>query len=311
MKIGFVGLGRMGAGMSRNLLAAGHDLTVFNRTQDKAEALRAAGARVAVQPAGACFADVVVTMLADDNAVEEVVFGAEGILGAMSRHAIHVSMSTISVELSERLTLAHRTAGQVFVAAPVFGRPDVAAAAKLFIIAGGPSSGVSRCQPLFDAIGQRTFSAGERPAAANLIKLTGNFLIASVIESLGEAIALVRKAGIDPTHYVEILTNSLFTAPVYKTYGDAIAAERYRPGGFDVRLGLKDIRLALAAAEAHSVTMPLASLIRDHFLTIVAQGNEAFDWAALAHLAAKNAGLPEPSSDHIAPAADHRPERSR
>jgi 3-hydroxyisobutyrate dehydrogenase-like beta-hydroxyacid dehydrogenase len=289
--VGFVGLGRMGSGMARNLLKAGHALTVFNRTQDKASPLAALGARVAEQPSGAAFSDVVITMLADDRAVEDVMFGEAGLLRAMSHHSIHVSMSTISVDLSERLTSAHREAGQTFVAAPVFGRPDMAGAAKLFIVAGGPDAAIARCQPLFDAMGQRTFSAGERPADANLIKLTGNFLIASAIESLGEAVALVRWAGVDPARYLEILTSSLFTAPIYKTYGDIIAAERYQPGGFATGLGLKDIRLALAAADAEGVPMPVASLLRDRFLTLVARGDHESDWAALAKLAAHDAGL--------------------
>ena len=291
MKVGFVGLGRMGSGMARNLLKAGHTLTVFNRTQDKAGPLQALGARVAEQPSGVALSDVVITMLADDRAVEDVMFGEAGLLRTMSGHAIHISMSTISVDLSERLTSAHREAGQTFVAAPVFGRPDMASAAKLFIIAAGPNAAVGRCQPLFDTMAQRTFSAGERPAQANLIKLTGNFLIASAIESLGEAVALVRKSGVDPARYFEILTNSLFTAPVYKTYGDIIAAERYQPGGFATRLGLKDIRLALAAAEAETVPMPVASLLRDRFLTLVARGDHDSDWSSLAKLAAQNAGL--------------------
>ncbi|MEA2780843.1 MAG: hypothetical protein QOK29_2387 [Rhodospirillaceae bacterium] len=292
MKVGFIGLGNMGSAMARNLVKAGHDVVVYNRTSAKAEALAREGARAAKGLAEACQAEAVITMLADDAAVEAVVFGADGLLAHLPAEAIHVSMSTISVTLSERLAAAHQQARQSYVAAPVFGRPEAAAAAKLFIVAAGDPSAVDRCKPLFDAMGQRTFIVSETPSAANLVKLSGNFLIASVIESLSEAVALTRKAGIDPKLYVDLLTNSLFAAPVYKTYGGLIANEQYRPAGFRASLGLKDIRLALAAAEARSVPMPVASLIRDHYLALIAQGGEDLDWSALGLLAARNAGLP-------------------
>jgi 3-hydroxyisobutyrate dehydrogenase-like beta-hydroxyacid dehydrogenase len=292
MKVGFVGLGNMGSAMAHNLVKAGHEVIVYNRTPAKAEALAREGARAAKSLAEACQAEAVITMLADDAAVETVVFGAEGLLANLPAEAIHVSMSTISITLSERLAAAHQKAHQSYVAAPVFGRPEAAATAKLFIVAAGDQSAVDRCKPLFDAMGQRTFIVSEIPSAANLVKLSGNFLIASVIESLGEAVALTRKAGIDPKLYVDLLTSSLFAAPVYKTYGGLIANEQYRPAGFRASLGLKDIRLALAAAEARSVPMPIASLIRDHYLTLIAQGGEELDWSALGLLAARNAGLP-------------------
>jgi 3-hydroxyisobutyrate dehydrogenase-like beta-hydroxyacid dehydrogenase len=291
MRIGFVGLGKMGEGMAGNLIAAGHDVIVYNRTRQKAEPLAKRGATIAGRPAGLAEAEAVITMLADDQAVEAVVFGKDGLLGAMPAGRTHVSMSTISVALSERLAQAHQSAKQRYVAAPVFGRPEAAAAAKLFIVAAGDAESMARCQPIFAALGQRTFTLPGAPAAANLVKLSGNFLIAAVIEGLAEAIALVRKAGIDPRTYLDILTSTLFTAPVYKTYGELIVAEKYDQIGFGVALGLKDICLALAAAEANRAPLPFASLVRDHLLTLLAQGGEAQDWSALGRLAARNAGM--------------------
>jgi 3-hydroxyisobutyrate dehydrogenase-like beta-hydroxyacid dehydrogenase len=291
MDVGFIGLGHMGQAMARNLLKAGHRLAVYNRTRSRAEALAVEGAVIAFRPADACSGEVVITMLADDQAVEGVVFGADGILAALGPGKAHISMSTISVALSERLAEAHAKAGQVYLAAPVFGRPDVAAAGKLFVVAGGAADAIARHQTLFDVIGQRTFVIGERPEAANVVKLSGNFLITSVLESLGEAFALIRKWDIDQQRYLEILTNSLFSAPIYKTYGPIIAAQRYEPAGFKLSLGLKDVRLALEAAEAKDMPMPIASLVRDHFLAAIAQGDGDADWSALARVAARNAGL--------------------
>ncbi|HTV32147.1 MAG TPA: NAD(P)-dependent oxidoreductase [Methylocella sp.] len=291
MEIGMIGLGQMGMPIARNLLKAGHRLTVYNRTRAKAEALAGEGSRIARTVAEVCQAEVLITLLTDDAAVESVVFGVGGILDSLPGGSIHLSITTISVVLSERLLQSHLSRGQVFAVATVFGRPEVAAAAALFIVAAGPNAALVKCQPLFEAIGQRSFNLSERPADANLVKLAGNFLIGSVIESLGEGIALVRKAGIDPHRFVEILTGSLFAAPVYKTYGEIIANETYEPAGFKMPLGLKDIRLALAAAEALHVPLPVASLLRDHFLSGLAQGGAESDWAALARVSAKNAGL--------------------
>ena len=229
--------------------------------------------------------------IAGDDAVEAVFFGNGNGLSALGQDAVHISMSTISVALSDRLAEAHRNAGQSYVAAPVFGRPEAAAAAKLFVVAAGPEATLARCQPLLDAVGQRTFVIGDKPSSANLVKLSGNFLLAAMIECLGEAFALVRKGGIDPHRYLEILTNTLFSAPAYKTYGTIIANQQYEPAGFKMSLGLKDVRLALAAADALATPMPVASLVHDHFLAGVAQGAADFDWSALARLAAANAGL--------------------
>jgi 3-hydroxyisobutyrate dehydrogenase-like beta-hydroxyacid dehydrogenase len=290
MQVGFIGLGHMGRGMAANLLAGGHALTVYNRSSDKATPLIGKGARLAKTPGDAARAQVVITMLADDHAVERLVFDKDGILDSLAPGAIHVSMSTISVALAERLAAAHRERGQEFVAAPVFGRPDAAAAAKLFIVTAGKPEAVATCQPLFDALGQRTFIVSQEAPKANLVKLSGNFLIASVIDALGEAIALVSKAGIDRAQYVDLLTATLFGAPVYKTYGALIAGERYHPAGFRAELGYKDVQLALNAAKDLQVPMPMASLISDRFLALIAGGGGALDWSALGLLAKRDAG---------------------
>jgi len=290
MQVGFIGLGNMGSAMAANLLAAGHALTVHNRTPAKAQALVAKGARLAGTPGDAARGEVVITMLADDHALEHVVFGEHGVLAALAPGAIHLSMSTISMALAERLNAAHREKGQELISAPVFGRPEAAAAAKLFIVAAGKPESVVTCAPLFDVLGQRHFVIGEGAPMANLVKITGNFLIASVIEGLSEGIALVSKAGIDPARFVDILTNTLFGAPVYKTYGAIIADERFQPAGFKAELGNKDVRLALSAAEELKVPMPLASLIADRFLTLIASGGAALDWSAIALVAKRDAG---------------------
>jgi 3-hydroxyisobutyrate dehydrogenase-like beta-hydroxyacid dehydrogenase len=293
MDVGFVGLGRMGAGMAANLLKAGHNVTVHNRTPTKAEALIAKGAKVAAHVADVCQGNsVVVTMLANDEAVESVVLGRDGIIANLARGGLHVSSSTISVALSERLSYAHGEAGQRFLAAPVFGRPDVAAAGRLSIIVGGESTACETAMPLLKAIGQKIFVVSDVPKAANLVKLSGNFLIASVIESLGEALALVAKGGVDRQRYIEMLTSTLFDAPVYKIYGEMIAQGRFEPAGFAAPLGQKDIRLALAAADQLSVPMPVASLLRDRFLTLVANDGDQLDWSAIGRLAARDAGIP-------------------
>jgi len=292
MKIAFIGLGNMGSHMARNLLRAKHDVTVWNRTPAKAAELRADHAKVAKSIAEAAReAEIAVTMLADDHAVAAAVLGPGGLAENLPPGRTHVSMSTISVELSTRLAAEHGRHGQQYVAAPVFGRPEAATAAKLFVVVAGDPTAVERAQPIFDAIGQRTFVIGPKPEMANVVKLTGNFLISSVIEALGEAIAVARKYQIDPHHYVDFLTNAMFAAPVYKTYGGIIADERYQPAGFKMRLGLKDVRLVLAAAEAVDAPMPVASLIRDNLLTAVGRGMEHLDWSATAKLAAENAGL--------------------
>ena len=296
MKVGFIGLGHMGAGMAANLLKADHNVTVYNRTRAKADALVALGATAAASIAEVARADVVISMLANDDSVEAVVGGEQGVVANLAPGAVHISSSTISVALSERLAAAHHDAGQHFVAAPVLGRPDVAAAGKLFIIAAGAPDAIAIVQPLFDDIGQRTFIVSETPKVANLVKLSGNFLIASVIESLGEAMALVSKGGVDRHQYLDILTSTLFSAPIYKTYGALIADGKFEPAGFAAPLGQKDIRLTLAAAEDLRVPLPIASLLRDRFLTLLAHGGDTLDWSAIGQLAAKDAGATEESA---------------
>jgi 3-hydroxyisobutyrate dehydrogenase-like beta-hydroxyacid dehydrogenase len=212
------------------------------------------------------------------------------IVDSLAAGALHISSSTISVALSEHLTHAHAHAGQRFVAGPVLGRPDVAAAGRLFVIAAGERRAVNAALPLFDAIGHKTFIVSEDPKAANLVKLSANFLMASVIESLGEAMTLVAKGGVDRQQYLELLIATLFGAPVYATYGPLIATDKFSPPGFAAPLGQKDIRLLLAAAENLRVPLPLASLLRDRFLTLLAHGGETLDWSAIGSLAARDAG---------------------
>ncbi|ADH87752.1 3-hydroxyisobutyrate dehydrogenase [Ancylobacter novellus DSM 506] len=290
MKVGFIGLGSMGAGMARNLLKAGHEVTVFNRSPAKAAPLVEAGAVAASSVAEACKGEAVITMLADDAAVSSVAEGEGGILASLAPGALHVSASTISVALSEKLTAAHAEAGQLYAAAPVFGRPEVAAAGELFVAAAGPADTLTLAQPLFDAIGRQTFVFSDTPSKANLVKLSGNFLIACVIETLGEALALVGKGGVDQKQYLDFLTSTLFGAPVYRNYGNLIVDTTPRPVGFAAPLGLKDMRLALAAAEELRVPLPVGSLLRDRFLTLLANGGEGQDWSAIGRLAAKDAG---------------------
>lgn len=294
MKIAFIGLGSMGLPMASNLLRAGHDLMVYNRTRSRAEALTEQGARVAESPRGAATGvEVLITMLADDGALEAVMSGKQGALQGLSRGAVHVSMSTISHSLSSRLGAEHQARDQSYVAAPVFGRPDAAQAAKLWIVAAGPAEAIERCGPLFDAMGQGVEVVGAEPPKANVVKLAGNFLLASAIEALGEAFALVRKHGVDPTRFLEVVNGKVVRSPVYENYGTLIVNQRYQPAGFKLRHGLKDIRLALGAGEELTVPLPLASLLRDEYLAAMARGWGDIDWAGLARLSAVNAGLGE------------------
>ncbi len=295
MDVAFIGLGNMGSAMARNLIRAGHKVTVYNRTRTRAEPLQALGAKIAATPSDAArSAGTLITMLADDYAVEEVMFAPGRALEALRPGGVHISMSTVSVALSRRLTEAHAEQQQHFVAAPVFGRPDVAAEAQLFIVAAGPAQQIQKCQELFDAMGQKTFRLGEEPPSANVVKLAGNFLITTVVESLAEAVALVRKSRLDGKVFLDVLTGSLFAAPVYRTYGSLIAADQFEPAGFKLPLGLKDNRLLLAAAEEAAVPMPLASLVRDRFLAALAQGWSEADLSIIARLAYQDAGLKEP-----------------
>jgi 3-hydroxyisobutyrate dehydrogenase-like beta-hydroxyacid dehydrogenase len=282
----------MGSAMAANLLKAGHDVTVFNRSSAKSRPLLDLGAHEATSIADACNGEAVITMLADDTALTRIALTNEGIIGRLPKGAIHISMSTISVALSKELAWAHAQAGQRFVAAPVFGRPEAAAAARLFIVAAGDPAAVEACQPLFGAMGQKVLPIGTEPAAANLVKLSGNFLLASAIEALGEAIALVGKAGVDRQTFVDLLASTIFPAPAYKTYGDLIADNKFQPANFAAPLGFKDIRLTLAAAESLRVPMPLGSLLHARFLRVLAHGGDNLDWAAVGGLATQDASEP-------------------
>ncbi|MBN8620581.1 MAG: NAD(P)-dependent oxidoreductase [Anaerolineae bacterium] len=291
MEVGFIGLGAMGQHMAKNLAAAGHVVKAYNRTRSRAEALVSDGVQVMDSAEQACASDVVITLLSDDAAVEAVVFGEGGFIEAMRPETVHVCMSTISVALGERLAAAHTAAGRAYVSAPVFGRPDAAAAAKLFIVAAGDAGAIAHCQPAFDAMGQKTFVVGDEPRIANLYKIGGNFLIACMIESLSEVFALVQKYGVDPVDYLELLTNTVFPAPVYRNYGGMIARQAFEPAGFKLPLGLKDVRLALAAADAESVPLPVGSVVRDHLVSAMAKGYAELDWSVLGWIALENAGL--------------------
>jgi 3-hydroxyisobutyrate dehydrogenase-like beta-hydroxyacid dehydrogenase len=291
MDVGLIGLGQMGTGIAKSLLRGGHRVTVYNRTRERAEALRKDGAAVAGSLAEACRGDAVLTMLADDAAVEAVIFGENGVLKSLARGWVHISLSTISVALSDRLAAEHSRAGQEFIAAPVFGRPDTAEAGKLAVVAAGPKGAVERCKPLWEAIGQKLLVIGEQQSKANVVKLSGNFLIATVVESLGEALAFARKSGVDAATLLDFLTSTLFNAPVYKTYGALIVEGKHDHVGFALPLGLKDVRLVMQAAEARTVPMPIASVLHDRFVTALARGYERSDWSVIAQVAAEDAGL--------------------
>jgi len=291
MEMGFIGLGAMGEPIARNLIRAGHALKIYNRTRSRAAALVSEGATLVETPAQACTAGVVASMLADDAAVESVVFGAHGILEGLPPGGVHMSHSTISTNLSHRLAVAHRQREQSFVAAPVFGRPDAAQAGRLIVVAAGPPGALERCRGALEAVGRKLFVIGADAPSANTVKLAGNFLIVSMLESLGEAIALLRKSGVDPAAFLEIMAGSFFQSPIYENYGKIIAEQRYEPAGFKLSLGLKDVRLMLAAADDAAAPMPVASLIRDNLISGIAQGLGDLDWSALARVAAIQSGL--------------------
>jgi len=293
MKIGFIGLGHMGSGMAARLITAGHEVTVYNRTPGKAGALAAQGAKVAQTIAEACQGAAVFTMLANDEAVESVVFAERGILASLPNGAIHISSSTISVLLSDRLEKAHREAGQRYVAATVLGRPEAAAAGKLFVVAAGAPDAVADVTPLLEAVGQGTTLFGDRGSAANLVKLAANFMTASVIESLGEAMALVSKGNIDKRRFLEFLTSGNFNAPVFRIFGELIVADAPAPAGFAAPLAFKDIRLALQAGESLRVPMPFASVLHDRFVELLANGGDKLDWSAIGRVQSRDSAQPE------------------
>ncbi len=290
MKIGFIGLGQMGSEMAQNLLSAGHDVTVYNRSREKAEPFKGR-TQIAASPAEAAgTADIVFTMLADDAAVNGVVFGEHGIASALGKNAIHVSSSTISLALVRKLADEHARREQGFVSAPVFGRPEAAAAAKLIVVMAGEDRFVERCKPLADVLGRKTYVAGSQPWQANAVKLSGNFMLGSMLEAFGEAFALTGKAGIGRHAFLDIIVD-LFGSPVYKNYGTLIADRTFEPAGFEAKLGLKDVKLAIEAAEELRAPLPLASLVRDHFISALAHGQEKLDWSSVTLVNEREAAL--------------------
>jgi 3-hydroxyisobutyrate dehydrogenase-like beta-hydroxyacid dehydrogenase len=289
MEAGFIGLGSMGRAIVANLLKAGHRVRVWNRSRAPMDELARQGAEP-VDEARLAFSGVVCSMLADDEAIREIILG-QRLLESAPPGTVHVNMATIAVRFAEELTAEHRRHGVQYVSAPVFGRPDAAAAGKLNIVAAGDAAAIDRAQPLLDVIGQRTWRVGPDPRQANAVKVAGNFMIAAAIESMGEAAVMVERYGVSSGELLNILTNTLFAAPVYQGYGALIAERRYEPAGFRLVLGLKDMRLVLEAADSGRTPMPFASVLRDHLLEAVAQGHGERDWAALAEVARRHAGM--------------------
>jgi len=290
MKVGFIGLGAMGSAMVSNLIKAGHEVTVWNRSPGPTEPLASLGAKVVKSADRAAQGDVLFSMLSNDQAVRSVFFDG-GLLDGMDKGTVHVNHATISVALAREMAEAHASRGLDYVAAPVFGRPDVAAAGKLNILVAGRPQVIERVRPLLEAMGSRIWPLGEAPERANVVKLAGNFMLASAIESMAEASALARAHGISAADFLEIMTSTLFAAPAYQGYGRLIAEERYAPPGFALPLGLKDVNLALAAGEAARVPLPFAGAVRDAMIESLASGGEGLDWAALAQVAARRANL--------------------
>ena len=293
-KIGFVGLGAMGLPMATNLLAAGFHLTVYNRTASKAEPLIAKGARRAERAGDVAHpGGIVVSMLADDASVKALVTGEDALAERIAPDGIHLSMSTVSPATTRELAAYHAMRGSVMVAAPVFGRPSAAQAKWLWICASGAANAKAKVKPILQAMGQEIFDFGDNPGAANVVKLAGNFMIAAALEAMGEAVAMMRKSGVDPAVALEMLVKTIFAAPVYQGYGPVIAHGVFTPAGFRLPLGLKDIDLVLETARAANVPMPTASLLRDRFISAIAKGRADLDWSAIALGAADDAGLKE------------------
>ena len=290
MKVGFIGLGSMGSAMASNLISAGHAVTVWNRTAAAAEPLVSLGAKLASTVDRAVLGEAVCSMLANDQAVRAV-FLEGGLLDAMDPGTVHVNHATISVALAQELAEAHAARGIDYVAAPVFGRPDVAAAGKLNIVAAGKPAAVDKVRPLLDAMGAKVWPMGEDPVRANVVKIGGNFMLAAAIESMAEASTLTRAYGVSAGDFLEVMTSTLFASPAYQGYGKLIAEQRFSPAGFAMPLGLKDVGLALGAGEAKRVPLPFAGVLRDGFLEALAGGGEELDWSALALVAARRAHL--------------------
>lgn len=289
MDVGFIGLGAMGSGMAADLIKAGHKVRVWNRSRGPAEKLAKQGATVVERPEEAFQGEAAVTMLADDDAITAVILD-QGVLAHARRNLVHVVMATISVGFAQRLEKIHADRNLAYVAAPVMGRPDVAAAGELNILAAGDAAHIRRVQPLLDAMGKATWVIGSTPHQANVAKLAANFMLASAIEAMAESIALARRHDVDPKKLIEIFTSTLFAAPAYKIYGPAILDGGFKPG-FRLALGLKDVRLALAAGEQVGAPLPFASVLRDNFVDAIAHGDADRDWAAVSNVALRRAGL--------------------
>lgn len=282
MKIGFIGLGAIGAPMAHNLVAADFDVTVWNRSADKCKPLVEAGATQADSPADCAAADVLITMLADDAALASVV-EEHGLIEAMGEHTVHVNMATVSVACARDMTIRHAEAGKAYVAAPVLGRPDIAKAAKLNIVAAGAADAIDKARPALEPLGAKVWPAGEAPYRANVIKLATNYMLVSAVETMGEAASMTAKYGIEPGDFLEIITQSVFAAPAYKGYAPAMAERSYdNPEGFKLRLGAKDMDLALAAAQAENVALPVGAAVRQRLSEALAAGEGDQDLAALA-----------------------------
>jgi 3-hydroxyisobutyrate dehydrogenase-like beta-hydroxyacid dehydrogenase len=292
LRVGFVGIGRMGRGIAGRVLGAGHDLVVYNRARARCDELEAEGARVAPTIAAVCEGrDVVMTMVAHDAALEEVTLGPGGLRDSMAPGAIHVTMGTHGVHTVIALAAAHDEARQVLVAAPVLGRPNVAAAGQLGIVTAGAADAVARCTPLFEVIGRRTFHAGPRPESATAIKLTNNLMLGCAIEVMGEGFSLARKYGVEPAVLYDVLVDGLFAGPVHEVYGKIISEESYDQVGFTADLGLKDANLALAAADHVRLPLPSVNVWRDRLLGAIAHGDGGQDWAVVALEQARAGGL--------------------
>jgi len=291
-EVGFIGLGAMGEPMAANLAAAGYKLRVYNRTAAKADALVAAGATRVERPGDTAPAGgVAITMVADDAALEQVTLGAGGLAERLGRSGIHISMSTVAPATTRRLAEHHATCGNSIIAAPVFGRPDAAKAKRLWVLASGPAAQKTAIRPLLEAMGQGIFDFGEEPGAANVAKLAANFLIAANLEAMSEAFAMAEKQGVDRTAVADLLAKTLFACPIYQGYGKAIAEKRFTPVGFRMPLGLKDVELALRTASEVTMALPIASLVRDRFLSSLAKGRADMDWSAIALGVLDDAGL--------------------
>ncbi|AKU92452.1 NAD(P)-dependent oxidoreductase [Vulgatibacter incomptus] len=293
-RIGFVGLGHMGSPIAENLIRSGHSLRIFNRTSEKVAPFVEMGAEQAATPADAASpGGIVFSMIANDRVMEIVTLEEHGILERLGKGGVHVSMSTLSPALARKLEKAHRERGAEYVAAPVFGRPEAAAARKLWICVAGAAGARARVRPLMEELGQGVFEVGDEPAEANVVKLANNFLIAAAMEAMAEAFTLGEKNGVPREKLAEIVGKTLFACPIYQGYGKAIAEERFEPAGFGLMLGLKDVKLALDTAEESQVPMPLAQLVHGRLLSAMARGRGKLDWAALALGAKEDAGLGE------------------